>query len=1083
MDAQVVIRSGPHEGQRIDVDRELVIGREGDVVINDTQMSRRHAALRPGADGSVIVEDLGSTNGVIVNGRRVTVPVVVRPGDRVEMGNTVLEPVAAGAAPPPAQFQELRANGAIVAFRPGSVAASFAQQVAESVGPARERLKGLIERVGDFAPRIHLVDPFPDAADPRRMVTRGSVVDPEHSVVWMVATAESPPEPPERPLAVLFGSRIPAAVELQPLLEGWALHVSGAPDPDPLLRGTEMPPFGAADGDLGALMAQSFVTFLIARGGEEPFLRLLTSAQPGVVDEALAQAYGQPADDLDAEWRESLGGPSAGVKTTSFMRLAVSYLRPYWKREIELLLLSGFGLAFTVAFPFVLRALLDDAIPSGEFSQVLQLLGILAVAFAVTLVASLRQTYQIVYVGASVIRDIRERMFQRLQQLELGWFSSRDSGDTVARVVTDVELLEAGLAQSMREGVIQSLTLVVTGVTLLILNPLLGAIVLVAAPLVAVIYKVMAAGAQRRSLATQQLVGEVTNVTTENLSGQPVVKAFGLEQREMQRLDETAERLFRSQISLHMFGGLFNVSVQGVTMLLRLIVLGFGAWLVLEGHLTIGGLVAFTSVMGSVLAPVTVLTGIGQQIQQSIGSLVRINEVLDSEPRVAERDDAGELAPVRQSIELRDVAFSYTAERRVLHGVDAVIPYGSRAAFVGPSGAGKSSILQLLTRFADPEQGAVLFDGVDIRDGTLASVRGQTGVVLQETFLFSTSIRENIRLGKTDASDEEVEAAGRAARLDELIAQQPDGWDADVGERGGKLSGGQRQRVAIARALVRDPALLLLDEATSALDPRTEHEITDTLDEVASGRTTVAITHRLASVRDYDRIFVVVEGRIAEHGTHDELIAAGGVYADLWAEQHGELTAGAPTFEIRSALARLPLFEDLDDAELGIVESALRPLELGSGQRLPEGGGRLALVTRGAGLAMVPGVGGGLVRIAELRAGQAFGLSALLGDETGALLEADGPVSLLVLDDEAMRALAARLPGLDAVLAGRRTEVNAPVTGVRLADRSAVLSRPSLDILGTPRTVGRSSGGTHRIVVSGDAGGVMSAPPMTGERL
>src|SRR3954451_43665 len=248
------------------VDRELVIGREADIPVPDLQMSRRHAVLKPGSDGAVIVEDLGSTNGVMVNGRRVTAPVVVRPGDRVEMGQTVLEPVA----PAPAtavharpQLQEIRANGAIVTFRPGTAAASLAPHVADAVGPARERLAGLISRVGDFAVRIHVVDPFPDQADPRRMVTRGSVVDAERGEIWMVATAESPPERPERPLAVLFGSRIPAALELQPLLEGWALHASGAPDPDPVLRGKDLPPLGA-DGDIGALMAQSFVAFLIA---------------------------------------------------------------------------------------------------------------------------------------------------------------------------------------------------------------------------------------------------------------------------------------------------------------------------------------------------------------------------------------------------------------------------------------------------------------------------------------------------------------------------------------------------------------------------------------------------------------------------------------------------------------------------------------------------------------------------------------------------------------------------------------------------------------------------------------------------
>jgi ATP-binding cassette subfamily B protein len=830
----------------------------------------------------------------------------------------------------------------------------------------------------------------------------------------------------------------------------------------------DLPPFGAP-GDVGALMMQSFVAFLLAQGGEEPFLRFLTTAQPGGLDVALEAAYDQPADDLEAEWRASVGGPGAVVKTASFMRLALSYLRPYWKREIELLLLSTFGLAFTVAFPFALRSLLDTAIPSGEFDEVLKILLVLAVAFAVTLLASLRQTYQIVYVGSSVIRDIRRRMFERLQRLELGWFNRRESGDVVARVVTDVELLEVGLAQAMREGVIQALTLVVTGATLIILNPLLAAIVLVGAPMVGVIYRAMAAGAQRRSLDTQQLVGEVTGVTTENLSGQQVVKAFGLEGHEEQRLEETAERLFQSQIRLHMFGGMFNVSVLGVTMLLRLVVLGVGAWLVLHGHLTVGGLVAFTAVMGSVLAPVQVLTSLGQQIQQSIGSLVRVNEVLEAEPRVADREGARSLPPLSGSIELRDVQFSYTPERRVLHGVDAVIEHGMRVAFVGPSGAGKSSILQLLTRFSDPDAGAVLFDGVDIREGTIESVRGQTGVVLQETFLFGTSIRENIRLGKPGASDAEVEAAGRAARLDELIAQAPDGWDADVGERGGKLSGGQRQRVAIARALVRNPAILLLDEATSALDPRTEHEISATLDEVAGGRTTVAITHRLASVRDYDRIFVVVEGLIAEEGTHGELIALRGVYADLWAEQHGELPAAAPTFEIRSALARLPLFEQLGDSELATVEAALRPLELRSGQRLVEGGGRLAVVARGAGRVLVPSVGGELVRVADLRTGEAFGLSALLGDETGAVLEADGPLSLLVLDDEAMRSLVARLPSVDEVFAGRGRPGDAPAAGLRLEARSAVMTRTALDVLATTArpTLGRA-GGVHRTLTAGD---------------
>jgi ATP-binding cassette subfamily B protein len=254
--------------------------------------------------------------------------------------------------------------------------------------------------------------------------------------------------------------------------------------------------------------------------------------------------------------------------------------------------------------------------------------------------------------------------------------------------------------------------------------------------------------------------------------------------------------------------------------------------------------------------------------------------------------------------------------------------------------------------------------------------------------------------------------------------------------------------VAIARALLRDPAILLLDEATSALDPRTEHEITATLDRAAAGRTTVAITHRLASVSDYDRIFVVVDGRLAEQGTHEELLAARGPYAELWAEQHGRAAPAAQPLDVKAALARLPLFAELSPGELGMAEAKLRPLELRSGDRLAEGGGRLAIVARGVGYAMVPAAGGGeLVRLAELRPGQAFGLSALLGDESDAVLEADGPLSLLVLGADALRDLAVRFPAVAGALAGRTLAVAAPESGVRLDPPSAVMDRSALDSL------------------------------------
>src|SRR5581483_6382336 len=306
-----------------------------------------------------------------------------------------------------------------------------------------------------------------------------------------------------------------------------------------------------------------------------------------------------------------------------------------------------------------------------------------------------------------------------------------------------------------------------------------------------------------------------------------------LEAREKLRFGRASDRLFAAQRRLTLFGGLFGLSVNMIVTGLRIGILALGGWLILNGHLTIGGLVAFMSLMGEVINPVTVLTGIGQQIQASTGALARINEVLDAEPDVVDRTAGAPLAPLRHEIRLAGVGFAYTPERRTLDGIDITIAAGQRVAFVGPTGAGKSSTLQLIQRFYDPDEGAVLFDGRDIRDAPIESLRAQLGVVFQDTFLFDTTIRENIGMGRPGATDAEIEAAARAAEVHDFILELPRGYDTLVGERGG-----QRQRIAIARALVRNPSVLLIDEATSALDPRTERLITDTLDRVAHGRTT-----------------------------------------------------------------------------------------------------------------------------------------------------------------------------------------------------------------------------------------------------
>jgi ABC-type multidrug transport system ATPase subunit len=375
-----------------------------------------------------------------------------------------------------------------------------------------------------------------------------------------------------------------------------------------------------------------------------------------------------------------------------------------------------------------------------------------------------------------------------------------------------------------------------------------------------------------------------------------------------------------------------------------------------------------------------------------------VEEVLLAQPEIADSPQAAPLPRLRREIQLSGLSFGYRHDRPVLIEVDAVIAAGEKVAFVGPTGAGKSSLLQLLMRFYDPSAGAVLFDGRDVRTAGMASLRSQIGMVFQETFLFDGSVRENIGLGSPGAAAEQIVAAAQAAQLHEFVSTLPHGYDTPVGERGVRLSGGQRQRLAIARALVRDPAVLLLDEATSALDPRTERMITDTLEAAGEGRTTIAVTHRLTSVVSYDRIFVLDEGRIVEEGKHEELLAHGGVYAELWAEQSGGATAVDPGAD--AVRAGLPAFAEVEADRLHSLSKGAVHLCLEPAETLAEGGGRLYVVTAGRGEILKPGPDGGLVFDAPLTPGQAFGISALAGGENRSVLRAVEAMELLVISAE-----------------------------------------------------------------------------------
>ncbi len=515
---------------------------------------------------------------------------------------------------------------------------------------------------------------------------------------------------------------------------------------------------------------------------------MLASAQPGRLDAAAQQEYGTGMAGLEESWRQKLAAGEPDMKTGQFLRLTLRYLRPHRRREIEMFVYMLLGLAFTVVFPFVFKNLFDTAIPSGQYSQVLKLLGVLSIAFVITASRGLRGAYLSAVVSGSVVRQLRQEMFTKMQHLSQGWYNQHQQGDVLSRVFSDVGMLEQGLSQTLRGGLVQILTLVVSAIVLIILNFWLALIVLLGAPIIALIYKAMAKGAQKRSIAVQEETGGVLTVASENYGAQSVVKAFGLQAREVARFRQSSDRLFDRQVKLQLFGGLFGVSVQhggdraaGVHPRLRRL-----AHLPRAPH---------HRWPGRVHEPDGPDAGAGHRRSPASASRSsRRPARWSASTRCSTPSPRSTSGPTPASWRRLQRSISAARRRLLLHAPSAVtlddvnveITAGQRVAFVGPTGAGKSSILQLLMRFYDPDEGAVLFDGVDVREATVASLRAQLGVVFQETFLFNSTIRENIALGNPNATDAEIEAAAQAAELHDFVVGLPRGYETLVGERGGR---------------------------------------------------------------------------------------------------------------------------------------------------------------------------------------------------------------------------------------------------------------------------------------------------------